>query len=182
MFLGSGAEGASRCSQGPSRAPSEAECCPKLLKKYVPNSIYFTLFVYFVIVSSRIFSGSGPRLGGKPEVGVSWVPLGASWMALVPPSSVIGPGCSPKGCQNNCKMFFKMEATWTHKCAKCDESVKQILKKAGPGNMHVKMSKQVETQALQSLIFEPILKQNRILHFSRFAQKVCKFVPKGLRN
>ena len=69
-----------------------------------------------------------------------------------------------------------------HKCVKCATKVKQIMKNTGPENMHVQITKQVETQALQSLIFESPLEQNRSLHFSIFAQNVCRIAPKGLRN
>ena len=43
-----------------------------------------------------------------------------------------------------------MELKWKHEC---DKIVKRIKKKTGPANLHMKRTKQAETQTLQSLIF-----------------------------
>ena len=55
-------------------------------------------------------------------------------------------------------MMSKIMQEWTHECARYRTIVTQILKKTSHENMHVKMTKQGETQALQSLIFESTLR------------------------
>ena len=55
--------------------------------------------------------------------------------------------------RNNCKMLSKMNFQWMHKCVKWLQIVKRIMKKRGPENLHMEMTKQGETQALQSFDF-----------------------------
>jgi len=51
-----------------------------------------------------------------------------------------------------------------------------------PENLHMKMTKQVETQSLQSLIFVSTPTRNRSFHFSRFDKNVGQMAPKGLKK
>ena len=55
---------------------------------------------------------------------------------------------SEKVGRTNDKMMSKMMQEWTHKCARSRTIGTQILKKTSHENMHVKMTKQVDTQAL----------------------------------
>ena len=55
--------------------------------------------------------------------------------------------------RNNCKMLSKMGFQWMHKCVKCEQIVKRIMKKEVPKHLHMKMTKQGETQTLQSMFF-----------------------------
>ena len=55
------------------------------------------------------------------------------------------------------------------KDANCDKMVKQIKKKRGFENMQTKMTKQSETQTLQSMILVSPLVRNRCFYVSRFA-------------
>ena len=121
--------------------------------------------------------------------------LGGSWF---PPSSVMRPGWPRRAStrksdflyfgvleihsQNNCKMLSKMELQRIPKCVKCGKHVKEIMKKTGLGNMHMKITKQVETQTLQSLIFVSTPTRNRSFHLSRFAQTLTQMVPKNIQN
>ena len=52
----------------------------------------------------------------------------------------------------------------------------------GPENLHMEMTKQGETQPLQSLIFASPPKRNRSFHFFRFVESVLQKAPKALRN
>ena len=56
------------------------------------------------------------------------------------------------------------------------------MKKRGPENLHMEMTKQGETQALQSLIFAYLPTQNRSFNFSTFVEIVLQMAPKALRN
>ena len=56
------------------------------------------------------------------------------------------------------------------------------MKKTGPENLHMEMTKQGETQALQSLIFAYPPTQNRSFNFSAFVEIVLQMAPKALRN
>ena len=73
------------------------------------------------------------------------------------------------------KMDFKL-------IHKCDKIVKQIMKQTGPENLHMEMTKQGETQALQSLIFASLPAPNRSFSFFRFVESVLQKAPKALRN
>ena len=55
---------------------------------------------------------------------------------------------SGKVSRNNDEIMPKMTQEWTHKCARSRTIVTQILKKTSHEHMHVKMTKQVDTQAL----------------------------------
>ena len=55
-------------------------------------------------------------------------------------------------------------------------------KKRRPGNLHMKMTKQGETQPLQSLIFASLPTRNRSFNFSIFVEIVFQMAPKALRN
>ena len=79
-------------------------------------------------------------------------------------------------------MSSKMELQRIPKCVKCGKHVKEIMKKTGLGNKHMKITKQVETQTLQSLIFVSTPTRNRSFHLSRFAQTLTKMVPKNIQN
>ncbi len=61
---------------------------------------------------------------------------------------------------------------WMHKCIIGGQIVKRIMKKRRPGNLHMKITKQGETQPLQSLIFESPPTWNRSFSFSRFVEDV----------
>ena len=73
--------------------------------------------------------------------------------------------------RNNCKMLSKMGFQWMHKCVKLWQIVKRIMKKR---HLHMKMTKQGETQPLQSLIFASAPTRNRSFNFSIFVEMVSK--------
>ena len=52
----------------------------------------------------------------------------------------------------------------------------------GPENLHMKTTKQGDTQTLQSLIIESIPTRNRSFNFSRFVENAFQMAPKTLRN
>ena len=79
-------------------------------------------------------------------------------------------------------MLLIFKPKWIHKCVKGDKNVKQIMKKTGPENLHMKMTKQAETQTLQSLIFVSAPTLNRGFHLFRFAQNVPQMAPKTHQN
>ena len=54
--------------------------------------------------------------------------------------------------------------------------------KRGPENLHMEMTKQGETQALQSLIFEYPPTQNRSFDFSTFVENVFQMASKAIQN
>ena len=54
--------------------------------------------------------------------------------------------------------------------------------KRGPENLHMEMTKQGQTQALQSLIFEYPPTQNRSFNFSTFVENVFQMASKDIRN
>ena len=54
--------------------------------------------------------------------------------------------------------------------------------KKSPENLHMEMTKQGETQALQSLIFASNPTRNRSFNFSRFVENVFQMAPKTFRN
>ena len=56
------------------------------------------------------------------------------------------------------------------------------MKKRGPENLHMEMTKQGQTQALQSLIFEYSPTQNRSFDFSTFVENVFQMASKAIRN
>ena len=85
-------------------------------------------------------------------------------------------------CRHNCKMLSKKGFQWKHKCAKCGQIVKRSMKIKGPNNLRMEMTKQGETQALQSLIFEYPPTQNRNFNLSTFVPNVPQMAPKGTRN
>ena len=84
--------------------------------------------------------------------------------------------------RNPCKMLLKKNFQWRHKCAKCGQIVKRSMKIKGPNNLRMEMTKQGETQALQSLIFEYHPTQNRSFNFSTFVPNVFQMALKGIRN
>ena len=84
--------------------------------------------------------------------------------------------------RDNCKMLSRKGFQWRHKCAKCGQIVKRIMKKRRPENLHMEMTKQGETQTLQSLIFESPLTRNRSFNFSRIVENVFQKAPKATRN
>jgi len=47
-----------------------------------------------------------------------------------------------------------MDLGWTHKYDTCDKIDKQIMKKTSHENMRIQITKQDDTQALQSLIID----------------------------
>ena len=49
-----------------------------------------------------------------------------------------------------------MDSKWTHKYDTCDKIDKQIMNKKRHENMRIQMTKQDDTQALQSLIFDSL--------------------------
>ena len=80
--------------------------------------------------------------------------------------------------RNNCKMLLKMGFQWMHKCVKWWQIVKRIMKKRGPGNLHMEMTKQGQTQALQSLIFEYFLHRIAVSTFPHLLRMCSKWRPK----
>ena len=54
--------------------------------------------------------------------------------------------------------------------------------KRGPENLHMDLTKQGETQALQSLIFAYPPTRNRSFNFSIFVEIVFQMTPKALRK
>ena len=54
--------------------------------------------------------------------------------------------------------------------------------KRGPGNLHMEMTKQGETQPLQILIFAYSPTRNRSFNFFRFVEIVLHMAPEALRN
>ena len=54
--------------------------------------------------------------------------------------------------------------------------------KRGPENLHMEMTKQGETQPLQSLIFASPPTRKRSFNFSIFVEIVFQMAPKALRN
>ena len=54
--------------------------------------------------------------------------------------------------------------------------------KRGPENLHMEMTKQGQTQALQSLILEYHPTQNRSFSFSTFVENVFQMASKAIRN
>ena len=84
--------------------------------------------------------------------------------------------------RDNFKMLSKKGFQWRHKFAKCGQIVKRSMKIKGPNNLRMEMTKQGETQALQSLIFEYRPTQNRSFNLSTFVPNVRQMAPKGIRN
>ena len=84
--------------------------------------------------------------------------------------------------RDNCKMLSKKGFQWRPKCAKCGQIVKRRMKIKGPENLHMEMTKQGETQALQSLIFESPPTRNRSFKFSRIVENVFQKAPEATRN
>ena len=67
-------------------------------------------------------------------------------------------------------------------CKMVTNRQKRIMKKRGLENLHMEMTKQGETQALQSLIFEYHPTQNRSFKLFTFVPNVHQMAPKGIRN
>ena len=118
------------------------------------------VFCHCVVLCFRwFFSGSGPRLGGK-----TWGGSPLTWDVPQMPSThfrfdlnVLIKKSLKNTVQTYCICLSKMEPKRTPKCARYRTIVTQILKKTSHENMHIQMTKQGETQALQCFIFESSL-------------------------